>query len=114
MIPVFHSQFGGVSHHPRHVDSSENFAPHSSSASSDSSAASNTFANPFSVANKRVVITGAARGIGEYTSRLYAAEGAQVLLVDHPSMESQLQTLAVSSSSFLLFFAVLSHSLSSD
>ncbi|CAE7525073.1 fabG [Symbiodinium microadriaticum] len=48
----------------------------------------------FSVAGKRVVVTGAARGIGEYTARLYAAEGAQVLVVDHPAMEDHIKQLA--------------------
>ena len=50
----------------------------------------------FSVMGKRVVITGAARGIGEYTARLFAAEGAEVLVVDHPAMEEHTQKLAVS------------------
>jgi 3-oxoacyl-[acyl-carrier protein] reductase len=48
----------------------------------------------FSVRDKRVVVTGAARGIGEYTTRLYHSEGAKLLLIDHPSMEPQLKSLA--------------------
>lgn len=86
----FHSQGGG----DEGQDPTENFAPHSGEAVGSSSEGSHP-SGSFSVENKRVVITGAARGIGEYTSRLYAAEGAKVLLVDHPSMESQLKSLAV-------------------
>jgi 3-oxoacyl-[acyl-carrier protein] reductase len=52
------------------------------------------FAEGFDVAGKRVLVTGAARGIGEYMARLFAAEGAQVLLLDHPSAEGSLQTMA--------------------
>jgi hypothetical protein len=93
VVSVTHSRFdaqGTV----EDQDLSENFAPHSEEAAGTSSAEGHPLGS-FSVENKRVVITGAARGIGEYTSRLYAAEGAKVLLVDHPSMESQLQSLAV-------------------
>jgi 3-oxoacyl-[acyl-carrier protein] reductase len=39
------------------------------------------------------VITGAARGIGEFTSRVFHAEGANILLVDHPTMTTQLKQL---------------------
>jgi hypothetical protein len=53
----------------------------------------------FSVSGKRVVVTGAARGIGEYTARLYAAEGAEVLVVDHPAMEEHTKRLAVEANS---------------
>lgn len=81
---------------PPLIDPTENFAPHTSPSTCSTSIDGNeSLRNKFSVENKRVVITGAARGIGEYTSRLYAAEGAKVLLVDHPSMESQLKSLAV-------------------
>jgi 3-oxoacyl-[acyl-carrier protein] reductase len=47
-----------------------------------------------SVSNKRIVVTGASRGIGESTVKLLHADGANVLLVDHPSMSDRLQTLA--------------------
>jgi 3-oxoacyl-[acyl-carrier protein] reductase len=50
----------------------------------------------FSVRKKRVLITGASRGIGEYTSRLFHAEGAELLLLDHPSMDSTLKEFAKS------------------
>jgi 3-oxoacyl-[acyl-carrier protein] reductase len=52
------------------------------------------FASGFDVAGKRVLVTGAARGIGEYMARLFAAEGAEVLLLDHPSAEAGLKTMA--------------------
>ena len=58
----------------------------------------NIASSRFGVAGKRVVVTGAARGIGEYTARLYAAEGADVLVVDHPSMEEHTKKLAVGNS----------------
>jgi 3-oxoacyl-[acyl-carrier protein] reductase len=94
VVPVSQSRFhafqgagGGA------VDQSDNFVPHVVQPTASESIAA---ACSFSVEKKRVIITGAARGIGEYTSRLYAAEGAQVLLVDHPSMETQLKALAVS------------------
>eukprot|EP00602_Paraphysomonas_sp_CaronLab_P002799 CAMPEP_0185026410 /NCGR_PEP_ID=MMETSP1103-20130426/10552_1 /TAXON_ID=36769 /ORGANISM="Paraphysomonas bandaiensis, Strain Caron Lab Isolate" /LENGTH=432 /DNA_ID=CAMNT_0027559979 /DNA_START=177 /DNA_END=1475 /DNA_ORIENTATION=- len=51
-------------------------------------------ASYFSVQGSRVIVTGAARGIGECTARLFAAEGANVLLVDHPSMSTTLEALA--------------------
>lgn len=51
-------------------------------------------ARGFDVAGKRVLVTGAARGIGEYMARLFAAEGALVLLLDHPSAESTLAAMA--------------------
>jgi 3-oxoacyl-[acyl-carrier protein] reductase len=43
---------------------------------------------------KRIVVTGASRGIGESTVKLLHADGAQVLLVDHPSMADRLGALA--------------------
>jgi 3-oxoacyl-[acyl-carrier protein] reductase len=52
------------------------------------------FAEGFDVAGKRVLVTGAARGIGEYMARLFVAEGAQVLLLDHPSAEASLAAMA--------------------
>ncbi|CAM9395528.1 unnamed protein product [Ectocarpus fasciculatus] len=48
----------------------------------------------FSVRGKRVVLTGASRGIGAYTAKLFSAEGADLLLVDHPSMEKTLSGFA--------------------
>jgi hypothetical protein len=89
VVSVTHSRFG-TEETIQSPDPTENFAPHAGASEESHPLGS------FSVENKRVVITGAARGIGEYTSRLYAAEGAKVLLIDHPSMESQLHSLAVS------------------
>jgi 3-oxoacyl-[acyl-carrier protein] reductase len=96
VVPVSQSRF-----HAYHdtaaaagaVDQTDNFAPHGVQPGAGSERAGSGCS--FSMDKKRVIITGAARGIGEYTSRLYAAEGAQVLLVDHPSMETQLKALAV-------------------
>lgn len=48
----------------------------------------------FSLRGKRVVLTGASRGIGAYTAKLFKAEGADLLLVDHPSMEKALSEFA--------------------
>jgi 3-oxoacyl-[acyl-carrier protein] reductase len=39
----------------------------------------------FSVSGKKVLITGAARGIGECIARLLHAEGADLILLDHPA-----------------------------
>ena len=52
------------------------------------------FSSGFDISGKRVLVTGAARGIGEYMARLFASEGAQVLLLDHPSAETNLAALA--------------------
>ena len=48
----------------------------------------------FSVQKKRVLVTGSARGIGEFTARLFHAEGAEVVLLDHPSMEGTLKDIS--------------------
>jgi 3-oxoacyl-[acyl-carrier protein] reductase len=50
----------------------------------------------FNVQKKRVLITGASRGIGEYTARLFHAEGAELLLLDHPSMDQRLREFSSS------------------
>lgn len=48
----------------------------------------------FNIKEKKVLITGASRGIGESIAKLFHAEGATVLLLDHPSMENQLKDLS--------------------
>ncbi len=47
-----------------------------------------------SLAGKRALVTGAARGIGAATARLLAQEGAHVLCVDRPTESSALVALA--------------------
>lgn len=51
-------------------------------------------AEGFDISGKRVLVTGAARGIGEYMARLFASEGAQLLILDHPTAESNLAAMA--------------------
>lgn len=51
-------------------------------------------ADSFSVRGKRVILTGASRGIGAYAAQLFAAEGANLLLVDHPVVEKALTDFA--------------------
>nr|WP_314434402.1 3-oxoacyl-ACP reductase [uncultured Brevundimonas sp.] len=46
-------------------------------------------------AGRRVLVTGASRGIGEAIVRLFAAEGAQVTALDVPGAQSELTRLAI-------------------
>lgn len=74
------------------VSSSAQLAAESTTGAADPT--EQTVSNHYNVSGKKVVLTGAARGIGEYTARLFHAEGANLLLVDHPSMTERLKEFA--------------------
>ena len=51
--------------------------------------------DPFSLEDRRVLVTGATGGIGKRTCRLLKAQGARLILADHPGSRAALDRLAV-------------------